>query len=148
MNYASNSTLCTCCVVDDDLCVCVWGGGLGDFLDKLSGCCGSAMSTCNSMRRGLALGGAADDGAAAAVALFVTGGDVDVECGDWKYRCSLPLGDGVCWCRDPTEVMTLCVGHRLLPDEKGHWLGEFVSVTMRLPLPDCGRSVDDRRGLL
>lgn len=90
--YASNFTLCTCCVVDDDLCVVVvvvWGGGLGDFLDKLSGCCGSAMSTCNSIRRGLCV--------TLFVVLFVTtGGDVEVECGDWKYLCSLLFGDGVC----------------------------------------------------
>lgn len=96
--YASNSTLCTCCVVDDDLCVVVvvvWGGGLGDFLDKLSGCCGSAMSTCNSMRRGLCV--VVVFAELLFIMLFVTtGGDVDVECGDWKYLCSLLFGDGVC----------------------------------------------------
>jgi len=59
--YASSSTL---------LWLMERGGGVGDFFDKFNGCCGSAMSTCNSSRRG-------SDGDG-------RGGDTDVECGDWK----------------------------------------------------------------
>lgn len=91
--YASSRTLCTCgaggcweavvvavTVTSADivgyLCATsAWifdGGGVGDFLDRFSGCCESAMSTCNSSRRGECADGEG------------RGGETDVEWGDWK----------------------------------------------------------------
>lgn len=91
--YASRRTLCTCGVggcgeavvvavtvtsadIVGYLCATIaWifdGGGVGDFLDRFSGCWESAMSTCNSSRRGEWADGEG------------RGGETDVECGDWK----------------------------------------------------------------
>lgn len=89
------------------------GDGDGDFLDRSTGWA-SAMSTCSSMRRGEGAFMGLDEG---------PGGEAtdEVECGDWKYRCTLswwsmggedtgrPFGVGVLrWLPDVVVVvMTL-----------------------------------------
>lgn len=74
------------------------GEGDGDFLERLSGASVAlepepaappAMSTCSSSNRGDGDGAVTTDwgepsGPVVVLAMTATGGEIDVECGDWK----------------------------------------------------------------
>lgn len=86
------------------------GDGDGDFFDKLSGCCESAISTCNSIILGVVrrveFGDTGD---------LDCGGAGDVEWGDWEWMYtrekSVCIGGvllaGCCMCWRDVVVITL-----------------------------------------